>query len=176
MRGKRAGDTRTAHPRRITPAHAGKTHWQSSGAWQDADHPRACGENLLHLLYAVELGGSPPRMRGKPMFCRASASMGRITPAHAGKTYPHPLDSRSFADHPRACGENSGRPRGRARGLGSPPRMRGKQALSAYADAEQRITPAHAGKTGEKQVSSFSLADHPRACGENTSEMAYFRG
>ena len=40
----------------------------------------------------------------------------------------------------------------------------------------QRITPAHAGKTLQEIRFGNARADHPRACGENTSEMAYFRG
>ena len=38
------------------------------------------------------------------------------------------------------------------------------------------ITPACAGKTGQASDAFKRAWDHPRVCGENTSEMAYFRG
>ena len=60
--------------------------------------------------------------------------------------------------------------------VGSPPRMRGKLFASSFVAAILRITPAHAGKTRELVDFGHAPADHPRACGENTSEMAYFRG
>ena len=54
--------------------------------------------------------------------------------------------------------------------------MRGKLLRPDTPVREPRITPAHAGKTLEAERLYTEMADHPRACGENTSEMAYFRG
>ena len=54
--------------------------------------------------------------------------------------------------------------------------MRGKLENGVTFDGVQRITPAHAGKTTAALSPSAFWSDHPRACGENTSEMAYFRG
>ena len=54
--------------------------------------------------------------------------------------------------------------------------MRGKRAALGEALEQERITPAHAGKTNSVVTEVVVSADHPRACGENTSEMAYFRG
>ena len=50
---------------------------------------------------------------------------------------------------------------------GSPPQVRGKQALAYEIDGKTRITPAGAGKTVVIRR-RFALAwDHPRRCGEN---------
>ena len=54
--------------------------------------------------------------------------------------------------------------------------MRGKQRRKHGAHTKGGITPAHAGKTNLAHAQSPAGWDHPRACGENTSERAYFRG
>ena len=54
--------------------------------------------------------------------------------------------------------------------------MRGKHEIAREIPEKMRITPAHAGKTEEAYELANEDEDHPRACGENTSETAYFRG
>ena len=120
--------------------------------------------------------GSPPRMRGKPPCSGGQAGAARITPAHAGKTRFTPAVYTSYTDHPRACGENMSCPSGFPAGSGSPPRMRGKRERRDRVTMQERITPAHAGKTR----STFSIlathADHPRACGENGHRQSHRDG
>ena len=79
-------------------------------------------------------------------------------------------------DHARVCGENLARYLGIARCTGSPPRVRGKRFISIGGLPFLRITPACAGKTYRGGICYLNPKDHPRVCGENTSEMAYFRG
>ena len=86
-------------------------------------------------------------MRGKRPMSMAGWMTGRITPAHAGKTFPLCI----CADIAR----------------GSPPRMRGKPGISCRFRKGRRITPAHAGKTRSRSDNSHRITDHPRACGEN---------
>ena len=86
MRGKPKIYERIEPTARITPAHAGKTCFFCSIPQYSGDHPRACGENSMRLLYPKAKQGSPPRMRGKPGTAAPRKSGGRITPAHAGKT------------------------------------------------------------------------------------------
>lgn len=50
-------------------------------------------------------------------------------------------------DHPRACGENRQRIPAKRLQRGSPPRMRGKRKFVDFVTSDERITPAHAGKT-----------------------------
>ena len=49
MRGKHALRKLGESIIRITPAHAGKTILHSLGCVRCRDHPRACGENTMHI-------------------------------------------------------------------------------------------------------------------------------
>ena len=86
MRGKR--ERRRIHTavRRITPADAGKTAVLEELGLVYEDHPRGCGENAVTPPRTKRLSGSPPRMRGKPLFSALGGNNSRITPADAGKT------------------------------------------------------------------------------------------
>ena len=127
MRGKRPDKAQYRREDRITPADAGKTRRLTPAFFANLDHPRGCGENPVFRLL--------PRM------------LLWITPADAGKT--HCSGGKGFRvwDHPRGCGENTFARSFRARLMGSPPRMRGKQLSSFKRTSFARITPADAGKT-----------------------------
>ena len=169
MRGKQGESMDAIAGRWITPAHAGKTTRRRRRKQYHGDHPRACGENVPSDAAEEELGGSPPRMRGKPMGSAPEHAVFGITPAHAGKTFIARTKCKSARDHPRACGENSLNGIFSATGLGSPPRMRGKPVKTITFTRHFRITPAHAGKTNRSFTSKNRTKDHPRACGENRS-------
>ena len=113
--------------------------------------------------------GSPPRMRGKHSRRHNSSRVPGITPAHAGKTTCSRVAVRHRGDHPRACGENGDIIPRTASTKGSPPRMRGKHHIYNVVRLQIRITPAHAGKTGQSAILQKPKRDHPRACGENRS-------
>ena len=51
---------------RNIPAHAGKTFYHPEYQFDTAEHPRACGENLLAKKAYLTSKGTSPRMRGKP--------------------------------------------------------------------------------------------------------------
>ena len=69
-------------------------------------------------------------------------------------------------DHPRVCGEKSGKSRPGKAGGGSPPRMRGKGVGAAHFAGYHGITPAYAGKRQVYICVSVHRKDHPRVCGE----------
>ena len=106
-------------------------------------------------------------MRGKLPDANEAAAAAAITPAHAGKTLILPLTVFCCWDHPRACGENCLINAVCNALIGSPPRMRGKPQSRPQGEGEQRITPAHAGKTPLLFSIAWRNRDHPRACGEN---------
>ena len=110
-------------------------------------------------------------MRGKLKAERGERKTRRITPAHAGKTWRRFSRGSTTTDHPRACGENLFVEKPLEEGIGSPPRMRGKQRLGLRSVQERRITPAHAGKTVIFYGDTETVTDHPRACGENVTEV-----
>ena len=170
MRGKEVQILQRKRPKRITPAHAGKSSYERATMVSKEDHPRACGEKLQFPQAARWKLGSPPRMRGK-----AGVQPGRhrregITPAHAGKRFCWTESQFCPRDHPRACGEKVKAMIKNFRGWGSPPRMRGKVVTIGNADILTGITPAHAGKSGIIDCSANASKDHPRACGEKNSE------
>ena len=65
MRGKEIENDYKLLRKRITPAYAGKSYLIGTGLGDTKDHPRVCGEKLLHHLAHLCAQGSPPRMRGK---------------------------------------------------------------------------------------------------------------
>ena len=65
-------------------------------------------------------------MRGKLMLSLVQKMSVRITPADAGKTILGKSGKATKGDHPRGCGENTGRTTDNGTENGSPPRMRGK--------------------------------------------------
>ena len=130
----------------ITPAYAGKsTDLQRPRAAQQ-DHPRVCGEKLSGCVWQQACAGSPPRMRGKVSQPHYSTGRGGITPAYAGKSPLRAVFWCRHRDHPRVCGEKRTQAHPAKTGLGSPPRMRGKETPDQGIDQEFGITPAYAGK------------------------------
>ena len=151
MRGKRRHSEQRRIPRRLIPAHAGKTLACDRGRSTRRAHPRACGENELILGNVSCPVGSSPRMRGK-------------------RGYSQSALARAMA-HPRACGENLARPGHVSRKSGSSPRMRGKLQGRRKRGAPTGLIPAHAGKTVFAARTAAEAAAHPRACGENFQRL-----
>ena len=106
MRGKLEVCTPSAKDSGNIPAYAGKTLRNSRSAPQYAEHPRVCGENQQRARLYLNLGGTSPRMRGKPTVASMVSRPKRNIPAYAGKTTLHHSAKWSGAEHPRVCGEN----------------------------------------------------------------------
>ena len=127
MRGKATTSSLPFPISGITPAYAGKSRTLLRCVLLRWDHPRVCGEKCmsrcLHRLGA------------------------RITPAYAGKRSAWPSVLRRQRDHPRVCGEKSSHTGELSLPLGSPPRMRGKDAFVFKMVLRYGITPAYAGKS-----------------------------
>ena len=85
MRGKVTLLYALADKEGITPAYAGKRHYDNKAPLHPRDHPRVCGEKWLPYLRITQLQGSPPRMRGKGTAPPGTVLHLRITPAYAGK-------------------------------------------------------------------------------------------
>ena len=58
--------------------------------------------------------------------------------------------------------------------MGSPPRVRGKEAAHDLDKARRGITPACAGKRSAPGAASASARDHPRVCGEEGGRSGHF--
>ena len=113
------------------------------------DHPRLCGEKLSTTSTDIHPAGSPPRMRGKGCPRECAWPLGE--------------------DHPRVCGEKLPSMSYSVVRFGSPPRVRGKDGQETLRPGLGRITPACAGKRWTRSPVSTSSRDHPRVCGEKTT-------
>ena len=171
MRGKGFGVVRRNGRPRITPAYAGKRQRPRRFPQGDRDHPRVCGEKSIRILRMWERTGSPPRMRGKERPAVDINIVVRITPAYAGKSFFFSCSRRPCWDHPRVCGEKLTAARTTVENIGSPPRMRGKALSTPKKNTVSRITPAYAGKSKRSGALSRGQKDHPRVCGEKSSNV-----
>ena len=153
--------------RRLIPAHAGKTHGCPASSGKPTAHPRSRGENVTTVTKARAVEGSSPLTRGKPRLFLRTHLVGRLIPAHAGKTQsPHWCAGLTKA-HPRSRGENVQSSDSPSRALGSSPLTRGKPRSPRYSTATARLIPAHAGKTQPPGLLPAARPAHPRSRGEN---------
>ena len=147
-RGKLEREAREVDSSRLIPAHAGKTEPFRACRRGDAAHPRSRGENTTRSCGADPSRGSSPLTRGKLDDAHRAHSLGRLIPAHAGKT-GHPLGrGEPGRAHPRSRGENVDGEVGVFAGCGSSPLTRGKLPVQTPDQSPVRLIPAHAGKTG----------------------------
>ena len=108
-------------------------------------------------------------MRGKGPLPRDALPALGITPAYAGKSLWSGSVRVWVWDHPRVCGEKVAVCHDHASGVGSPPRMRGKEEGHPRSQGSQGITPAYAGKSDNFGAALSDFGDHPRVCGEKCS-------
>mgnify|MGYP004621490113 CR=1 FL=1 len=144
---------------RITPACAGKSFLVACVSGQHEDHPRMCGEKLREREKDDSQLGSPPHVRGKEFQKNWDALRTRITPACAGKSNAASFAANTSKDHPRMCGEKTGKATTADIKQGSPPRMRGKVFVQL--------------------VVQGVIKDHPRVCGEKSGypqRATFFQG
>ena len=167
VRGKQPGTPRGQPRARLIPAHAGKTRIARRTHCCRGAHPRSCEENSQEGLNYQTVTGSPPLTRGKPSRPANGSKLGRLIPAHAGKTQAsrHRLPDREA--HPRSRGENSTDWRKDSKLSGSSPLTRGKLLDPIRINPRKRLIPAHAGKTSQPCSVPAAGAAHPRSRGEN---------
>ena len=163
----------------ITPAYAGKSRGTPFRRTSGRDHPRVCGEKSGFCQRSILHLGSPPRMRGKEQRMREARNSAGITPAYAGKSPAPAMEPASGRDHPRVCGEKKSRRCCTSIGLGSPPRVRGKEWYLQGESPAPGITPAYAGKSSRPCRRKSKIRDHPRVCGEKWlfhEEKPHYKG
>ena len=155
---------------RLIPAHAGKTWRRPRRAPGKTAHPRSRGENRERRRGGSAPAGSSPLTRGKREGVQLVGVVGRLIPAHAGKTDCAASLASSAAAHPRSRGENLGRHRDGLQDRGSSPLTRGKHSYALNRVYRNRLIPAHAGKTFPGGRRRGHGPAHPRSRGENVTQ------
>ena len=156
---------------RLIPAHAGKTYGSHTRTVPSWAHPRSRGENASIDAKAAELGGSSPLTRGKRGLGGVPGVVDRLIPAHAGKTARPCARLIRWRAHPRSRGENPVGGAFPARSEGSSPLTRGKLGFFFLSWRNDRLIPAHAGKTIARYRRVVCGEAHPRSRGENLPVM-----
>ena len=154
---------------RFIPAHAGNTIHPYRQPWDNAVHPRACGEHCWIHGVSVNQAGSSPRMRGTLETQGVHCAEQRFIPAHAGNTRAWFAPSIVLPVHPRACGEHKLWGLLDSASTGSSPRMRGTLTDKFTKGIICRFIPAHAGNTDPHRSADWPESVHPRACGEHAA-------
>ena len=135
----------------IIPAYAGNTNAMSwVTPWRE-DHPRICGEHVLHGFFQHQGLGSSPHMRGTRAVWDCPGITRGIIPAYAGNTNGRCGSRWMIRDHPRICGEHVGdgttEPFRIPTDPGSSPHMRGTPSRRLPQRRSSGIIPAYAGNT-----------------------------
>ena len=133
--------------RGITPACAGTTFRVHNWCPRGEDHPRLCGNNSPLISVTSSSTGSPPPVREQPMQPFVWLKNQGITPACAGTTTTATESRRLPRDHPRLCGNNTGRHAAHEVAVGSPPPVREQLRHLHPHLGDRGITPACAGTT-----------------------------
>ena len=115
--------------------------------------------------------GTSPRMRGKLTRRIARCCTPRNIPAYAGKTLRVWCTKIIAQEHPRVCGENVVGGLTNFIGVGTSPRMRGKQGYLDWRECRTGNIPAYAGKTPQPASPRPAQSEHPRVCGENCRRL-----
>ena len=159
----------------LIPAHAGKTMTTFSIRRISSAHPRSRGENITARGGRARRWGSSPLTRGKRVRPRARQTLGRLIPAHAGKTRLSSSSSCHGRAHPRSRGENLIGYSVTQRHLGSSPLTRGKRRRDLDEAVPDGLIPAHAGKTPHPTERGALGWAHPRSRGENVPWWGSFQ-
>ena len=152
MRGALVGSLSVNPVQRIIPADAGSTFSIVCFCFSSQDHPRRCGEHILHRLLLFFVTGSSPQMRGAHTPDVRNWRIRGIIPADAGSTTPRSCPVAVHPDHPRRCGEHPRPILGRPSNSGSSPQMRGAPAPHPAHQQAAGIIPADAGSTSEDSL------------------------
>ena len=151
----------------LIPAHAGKTPRTARSCAGSRAHPRSRGENCVESPRQMTVKGSSPLTRGKRFFRARLRVLSGLIPAHAGKTSVALTQFKLSGAHPRSRGENAEGSTHCAVARGSSPLTRGKRKGLCRRRDQERLIPAHAGKTRRPRRRGKFRWAHPRSRGEN---------
>ena len=165
VRGKPADAQGSVVEAGYIPARAGEARPKPHPKPCRTVHPRACGGSLLDDPHVQPVGGTSPRVRGKPDRVGLQGPRGGYIPARAGEATPAYSGPHSPVVHPRACGGSGGFPLAHTPREGTSPRVRGKPVGRRNGRWRARYIPARAGEALRGSWRAAARWVHPRACG-----------
>ena len=150
----------------LTPACAGTSSRTGSTALRAWAHPRVRGDVQIELIEPESVRGSPPRARGRPHTVHGRRQRAGLTPACAGTSNPCAAKTPTHRAHPRVRGDVAERDSVVRAGWGSPPRARGRPAMSMTTPPDTGLTPACAGTSPSGPPARWCPWAHPRVRGD----------
>ncbi len=133
------------------------------------DHPHACGENIFSKVTFAMPDGPSPRVWGERPSQPSQPHRDRTIPTRVGRTSPDGLHLSPKTDHPHACGENVRYFFCCGWNSGPSPRVWGELRRLSGSFECLRTIPTRVGRTKWQNNSFGNDADHPHACGENST-------
>ena len=157
------------HPGTETPPLTrGRPHSAQSRLRSPWKHPQLRGEDFCTCPTLIALIETPPLTRGRLRLVGRASRRARNTPAYAGKTVMEGVFPPDRTKHPRLRGEDIPVP-GDVPTIGeTPPLTRGRPDPDTVTSEDIRNTPAYAGKTSSRRLSSSPCRKHPRLRGEDS--------
>ncbi len=140
------------------------------------DHPHACGENPPLKQCPQHGHGPSPRVWGEQNGSWRTDFHCRTIPTRVGRTASRVPASRCLSDHPHACGENFAVELGSNPRSGPSPRVWGERVDATARWGVQRTIPTRVGRTERHEHFPDPRADHPHACGENSTGLTSSTG
>ena len=89
----------------IIPTRVGTSRLIVCGDIEYQDHPHACGDKSLCVIFTRQCSGSSPRVWGQVDCVRRVSDGYRIIPTRVGTSTANAPKQRIFQDHPHACGD-----------------------------------------------------------------------
>ena len=156
---------------RVSPACAGNTSDSCWGFLACLSQPRVRGEHVFTYDPQGSYGGSAPRARGTRRVGGHEARGHRVSPACAGNTQGSAREPSKGSGQPRVRGEHISTVRSSSSLDGSAPRARGTQIEDEARPSIERVSPACAGNTTRRLISSACSPGQPRVRGEHSDAL-----
>ena len=110
----------------IIPTRVGTSRLIVCGDIEYQDHPHACGDKSLCVIFTRQCSGSSPRVWGQVAHRYIKLLIVRIIPTRVGTSYNDICMHAYIGDHPHACGDKIIRNMTEISLLGSSPRVWGQ--------------------------------------------------
>ena len=161
-------------PNGSSPRLRGTVHGLQEGSVSGRFIPAPAGNSVPEGVVSPDQHGSSPRLRGTGCGLNWPPDACRFIPAPAGNRIARRAETIIRSVHPRACGEQIRSRYSLPTTGGSSPRLRGTGLPGGPKPSSDRFIPAPAGNRSGPGTRCRRPAVHPRACGEQSAQGAFF--